>query len=77
MLTCCVQFEPSLQYAWNRPDGEIASKAVGANSPTLFIPEVTVDDIGVYACLAIGDGGTTQSDPVLTFLSSYGQLPLF
>ena len=73
MLTCCVQADPSLQYAWIKTSGDMSLKAVGVNSPTLFIPEISEDDIGVYACLADGDGGTSQSDPIVTFLSTYGK----
>lgn len=73
MMTCCAEAVPNIQYAWIRPNGEMTSKAVGVNSPTLFIPDITEDDMGEYACLAIGDGGTSQSGPITALLSTYGK----
>ncbi len=72
MLACCAVMIPNIQYAWIKTNGEMTSKAVGVNSPTLFIPGITQEDMGIYACLAFGDGGTTQSDPIVALLSTYG-----
>ena len=75
MLSCCAEGHPLPSYAWIRLEGEMPSKAVGATSSNLFIPEVGVVDAGVYVCLAINEGGITQSNPIQTSLTSYGNSP--
>lgn len=74
MLKCCAQGKPLPSYAWRRLDEEMTSKAVGTTSRHLFIPNTTMSDIGVYACVAINEGGIAQSSSIQTFFRSYGKM---
>ena len=44
------------------------SKARGVNTQTLVIPRVGWNDIGVYACVAVNEGGNAQSRPIYVIL---------
>ena len=74
MLKCCAQGKPRPTYAWRRLDEEMSSKAVGTTSRYLFIPNTTITDTGVYACVAISEGGVVQSSSIQTFFQPYGKM---
>ena len=79
MVSCCAldaEFTPLHQYEWTRLDADMPEKAVGENSTTLFIPAMTVEDVGVYACRGSLQGDVTnQSVSVQVFIAGeqYGR----
>ena len=76
MITCCASgVSPQHEYGWIRPDREMSPRAIGVNSSTLFIPDVGVDDMGLYACLVTEQGSVNQSESVRIFIAGdpYGK----
>ena len=79
-LTCSATGSPPPSYRWIRLDKQMPSKARGVNTQTLVIPKVGWNDIGVYACVAVNEGGNAQSRPIYVILqgrtgSSFSNTP--
>ena len=73
ILECCAEGDPLPVYAWTRLDEEMPSRAVGVTSHSLLISNTTISDIGVYACMAVNEGGVLQSSSIQTLFRPYGK----
>ena len=73
-LNCNGTGYPVPTYWWLRLDDVLPSRAVGVNSSALTITNVSQNDVGQYACVAVNNRGTNQSWAItpLIYLTSAG-----
>ena len=63
-LTCNASVADNLRYQWMRMGKKIIpSRAMGVNSSTLIIPDITVEDNGEYYCVVSSGDITVTSNP--------------
>ena len=63
-LTCNASVADNLRYQWMRMGKKtISSRAIGLNSSTLIIPDITVEDNGNYYCVVSSGGISVTSNP--------------
>ena len=63
-LSCSASGLPMPTYQWVKLSGDLPSAATGSDSSLLYIPNVSAEEAGMYACMASNLLGTAQSDPI-------------
>lgn len=63
-LSCSASGLPMPTYQWVKLNDDLPSAATGNDSSLLYIPDVSAEEAGMYACVASNNLGTAQSDPI-------------
>ena len=66
----------STSYFWQRDTGSIPSSATGINSNRLILNNILPPDSGRYQCLAMNEGGTTNSNYALLTVTGTSYQPI-
>ena len=64
-IGCTATGYPAPTYEWVRLDQALPSRAIGVETSSLTIPNVTVEDFGQYACIVTNIAGISQSEPLI------------
>ena len=65
---CTATGYPAPTYEWVRLDQALPSRAIGVETSSLTIPNVTVEDFGQYACIVTNIAGISQSEPIVPLI---------
>lgn len=77
-LNCSATAFPAPTFTWIKLDGQLRDGVNGDNTSLLVIVNSTIDDNGMYVCVASNYGGNAQSQPVhLVVIQIYGKSALF
>jgi len=58
----CLPSDTDLDYQWHRKNSSLPSSAVGGNTPSMTIYELTPEVAGEYQCLLSNVSGTIASE---------------